>query len=124
MTAFYEILSDESRARLFEEMRRLDGIAQRYIQKGNALAAPFGTISVGGADFDEILDGTIIEAYLRALRKGAAPIEAKIAAEQARDEAVEKFNRRRGKDYVVRRSTTSGQAMIDIVHRSVEGAAK
>lgn len=121
---WYNDIGPEKREKLFAAMRALDSEAQRQYEKAKKLTPPSGTIGVGGADFEELLKAEVISSYLRPLRNGKTPAEALANAEKDRTEFVKKFNQKRGKDYVVHRSETAEQSLIDRIHRTILNAVK
>ena len=85
------------RENLFAVIRALGTRADGYRESAQRLTPPGMMISIGGADFDEVLKAGIIEDYLRAIRHGKPPDEARAYAAAARTAAVRKWNARRPK---------------------------
>jgi len=73
-------------------------MSDMYLRRGRQLTAPYGTIAVGGADFDEWLRGELLARFLSNLGKGLSPEEARAEADEWRLMAVKKHNQKRPRD--------------------------
>ena len=78
---------------VFLVMRRIDLEAAEHHKKAAMLAPRHGTIAVGGAHFDECLKRDALEAFLRAMRRGATPADAEAAALDESRALVRSWNR-------------------------------
>lgn len=116
---YYEELAPPVRERLFAAMRDWDARSQRHYENARKLAAPWGTIAVGTADFDETIKAECIQSYLRQLRRGDTPLFAYKTAMAERTEIVKKHNLKRGNDYMTHRAETCEQTLIDTLHREI-----
>ena len=117
---YYEMLSEETRQRLFAAMRKIDSRAQSYLEAGNRLGRRNGnTILVGAAHFDELIKGESLSAYLRQLRKGEQPTDAEIAAKAEARSIIASHNRQRAKDVCWQRADMAGDSSIEWAHRQI-----
>lgn len=80
------------RENVFAAMRRLDEWCQYHRNQAQSLCPPYGTISLGSADFDHLLNAVVGEEYLRALRRGSNPSTALALATTAGTKAVRQWN--------------------------------
>ena len=84
---------------------------------------PWGTVGVGGADFEFLLKATVGEAYLRILRRGGTPEEAHVEAVAEGNYCVERWNSKTSRtrmsingSYELQRWEKAGEAEADSVH--------
>lgn len=85
---------------------------------------PWGSIGVGGADFDFLLKAVVGESYLRVLRRGGNAREAHAEAVNAGDHCVTIWNKRTHKTrasingaHELQRWDKEGEVAADWVHR-------
>ena len=117
---YYETLSDATRERLFTAMRKIDTRAQGYLNQGNKLGQGTGmSIPVGAAHFDEIIRGSGLSAYLRALRKGECPTDAEKAAKTEARSIIASHNKQRAKDVCWQRADMAADSVIEHAHRQI-----
>lgn len=122
---YYDAIGPEARDRLFAVMRAIDTKAQDYFAAAARLAAPSGSIAVGGGQFEQVLKAEVLSSYLRILRRGGTPSEALANAEKDRRAFVLKWNAQRRGDHVVHRCPdTSEQSLIEDAHRRVLRASE
>ena len=121
---WYKNLSDEDQETLFAEMRKQGDREQHYRHRAMTLAPPSGQIAVGGGSFEQTLKAEVIASYLRAIRKGGTPQYALDCAAKDRSKYVEAWNKSRGGDYVVHRSTEAEQSLLEDLHRSIINSVK
>lgn len=103
---------------VFRIMRQLDDMALHELEQAKKLQPPYGTLGVGGADFDHVLRGSVIAEFLRALRLGQSKQEAyEIAASRGKD-FVANWNEKTSKSRVyistpheLKRSPDSAEAI-------------
>lgn len=82
-----------------------------------------GRVGVGSADFDHLLKATVGEAYLRVLRKGGSPQEARDEAVKDGNHCVKVWNERTSKTraymngpHELKRWEKAGEAAADDLH--------
>ena len=108
---------------VFLVMRRIDLEAAEHHKKAAMLAPRHGTIAVGGAHFDECLKRDALEAFLRAMRRGATPADAEAAALDESRALVRSWNRAprcasfTGKHEVGRWEDTCAAMLEDVARR-------
>ena len=108
---------------VFLVMRRIDLEAAEHHKKAAMLAPRHGTIAVGGAHFDECLKRDALEAFLRAMRRGATPADAEAAALDESRALVRSWNRAprcasfTGKHEVGRWEDTCAAMLADVARR-------
>ena len=111
--------------RVLRAMRKLDSDwVSPWRRKADSLYPPFGTIGVGGADFDYLLKAVVGESYLRALRKRNGPSVALEVAKKDGKECVKTWNERTCKTraafggyYTLQRWEKAGESEAEFVHR-------
>ena len=113
---------------VFLVMRRIDLEAAEHHKKAAMLAPRHGTIAVGGAHFDECLKRDALEAFLRAMRRGATPADAEAAALDESRALVRSWNRAPrcvplagGKSAVERWEDTCAAMLADVARRFTMG---
>ena len=121
---WYKNLSDADREALFAEMRKQGDREQHYRNKATALAPPHGQIAVGGGSFEQSLKAEVIASYLRQIRNGGTPQYAFDCAAKDRSMYVEAWNKSRGNDYTVHRSTEAEQSLLEDLHRAIINSVK
>lgn len=77
---------------VFTIMRQLDETAHHELEQAKKLHPPYGTLGIGGADFDHVLRGSVIAEFLRALRLGQSKQEAYEYASQCGKDFVANWN--------------------------------
>lgn len=112
-------LDDNYRERVFAVMRKIDKKADFHFTQERNLTPRGGAVAVGGAHFDEFLRGNAIRVFNRVIGKGQTPDQAREMAQRDSADAVKKWNRSRGKDFQVHRSTGSVDPLIDTIWRQV-----
>lgn len=112
------------RDEVFEAMRQQADRNAREFEQAKRLGPTGGSLSVGSADFDHTLKGTVGEAYVRALRNGKTPDEALEEAKADGRDAIRKWNERGSKSRVsmsgggeLKRWEGSADDIADTIHR-------
>lgn len=111
------------RARRLEAMRAISRRVDWWREQELVHRPPWGSIGVGGADFDYLLKATVGEAYLRVLRRGGTPDEARAEAIADGSECVRTWNTKSSKSrasvagqYELQRYERAGAAEADAIH--------
>lgn len=107
---------------VFAAMREIGADAERRMERSRKLMPPFGTVAVGGAHMDDFFPANALEEFLRAIRRGYLPEPAALLAKAASVEAVRKWNRSRGDDYVVHRYVRTADDVVDDAARKINAA--
>ena len=111
------------RERKYKAMRVIDEWVYEQRRQELLHRPPWGTIGVGGSDFDFLLKATVGEAYLRILRCGGTPQEAHAEAVKDGSECVARWNISGNKTratvtgrHEIRRWEKAGEAVADSLH--------
>jgi len=114
---YFDTLTETDRENLFSFMRQIDTEAQREEEKHRQLSPRHGAIAVGAAHFDPWIKAYAMQEYLRALRNGESPDDARDSALVEARYAVELHNRKRPKDVNWKRWTGTADHVIENLHR-------
>ena len=111
------------RERKYSAMRCIDKWVNSNREQERKLVPPYGTIGVGGADFDYLLKTTAGEAYLRVLRRNGTPEEAHEEAIADGNHCVDVWNERTSKTrasvngvYELKQWNETGKMVADDLH--------
>lgn len=112
-----------NREEVFEVMRKLSLSSLYNWEKAREFGPRNNEVMVGGADFDFTLKATIIDSYLRILRKGGTPKEALQEAIKDGQECIDIWNNKTSKsrvsihgNYELQRWPGSANAIAQAIH--------
>ena len=112
------------RESIYELMREWGGKAEKYNKEATWLYGDYPAIPAGYAFLGPLIRGQGIEIFLRGLRRGMAPIEAREGVAKFTAETVAKWNNRRPKDFHSHRSPDAEASFFDCVLRTFNDAIK
>jgi hypothetical protein len=85
-------LADDDREALFAEMRAIGEVADHVRRTAARMAPPYGTVGLGSADFDYLLEAEVLDEFLRSLRSGSDPEQAHRCAVAMGELVVQRWN--------------------------------
>lgn len=100
-------------------MRALRNEAEAQLEESRSRLPRGGAIAVGGGGIDELARGEGLHSYLDELGQTNDPARALAAGKRTARQFLETFNRRRGRDFVIRRSVTSADSWIEARHQRI-----
>jgi hypothetical protein len=113
MEKYFETLTDADRETLFGFMRTIDAEAQRQEAEHRRLSPGHGQVAVGAAAFDPWIKAYATQEYLRALRNGEEPDDARDSAQVEARYAVDRHNEKRPKDINWQRWNGTADSVVD-----------
>jgi hypothetical protein len=102
----------EHKEAVFAAMRRIETEIAMYGKQERSLIAPYGSVAVGSAAFDPMLEGQVRMAFLRELRSGQDPETAGKVAKEFATEMIKKHNSQH-RDKTSHRWTGAGDGIVD-----------
>lgn len=115
-------LPEDHRQQVYAAMRQVGELAQHEWQEAQRLEPPHGQLAAGSQGFDHVARAVGADGYLRALRRGVAPDDARASAAAEVAVAVATHNAKRPTDVNWRRDTAAESGFLDRVHGIIRRA--